>query len=442
MGQIVKLFFVAVLVGVTVTFSGCGSSGNDGVNSVGSNLVSAEVLDDLDAATVLGMVQQSIDENATNAFSYKAIKIVYTTKNLKGETVNASGLLVIPTPTDAYKAYLESIGKSFSISAVCDNHGTIFLDSEAPTNVEKAQHYYPTALLISGYAGFASIIPDYVGYGDSKGETHPYILKDSAQASLDMIRASIGYMTNNGILFNGQLYLTGYSEGGYVAMALAKDIEENYSGEFNLKGVAPMAGPYDIEALGAFDLNASMRMVFPAFLAEIASAYSKAYDDVKLEDLVVKPEVFESVDLFGGDMDEISIHVALGLADIANGDYGFYTHYTDELFLDSFINDYHDNLNNPVRVHFAQNSVYNWAPKSKMNLIQCVDDEIIPYAISTQKTYETFMANGATSVTLTPIPTSYIPPATETAPFVHQRCGSVAYGTAVKWFADIRNGDI
>ncbi len=443
MKHLFELLFINIMVGIIIMFSGCGGLGNEGANAVGSNLVSSEVMDDINASTVLGMVKAGgIDANATNTFAYKAVKIIYKTTNIKGERINASGLLVIPTPTDEYRAYLTSLGKSFSLSAVCDNHGTIFLDSEAPTNVEKSKHYYPDALLLSGYAGFVSILPDYVGFGDSKDEVHPYIMKQSAQASLDMIRASIRYMTDNHALFNGQLYLTGYSEGGYVTMALAEDIEKNHSSEFQVMGVAPMAGPYDVEGLATFDLNMNTPMVYPAFLAEIASSYSKAYGDINISDLVVKPDVFNNVNLFGGDYDTVPIHVALGLADVANGDYGFNTHYANELFKDSFINDYQGNPNNSARVRFAQNSVYNWTPKSRMNLIGCIDDEIIPFALSAQKAYSTFSANGASKITISPIPSSYIPAATSTAPFVHQRCGGVAYGLATKWFSDIRNGVI
>jgi len=435
-----KILFAAILATVSILFSGCGVSGNEGANDVGSNLVRADALDNLDATTVLGIIQSGIDPNATNAFSYKAIKITYKTQDMKGDEINASGLLVIPTPTDAFKAYLKSIGKTFSLSAVCENHGTIFTDAEAPTNVQKTNHYYLTALLYSGYAGFVSIIPDYIGYGESKGHTHPYILKSSAQASLDMIKASVRYMTDNNILFNGQLFLSGYSEGGYVAMALAEKIEEDHSDEFHLMGVAPMAGPYDVEALADYDLNASMKMVYPAFLAFIADSYSKTYDDIDLSNIVVRPDVFESVDLFGGDYDTFAIHTYLGLADIPNGDYGFYTHYTNELFKDSFIDDFHTNVNNPARVRFAENSVYDWLPKTKVNLIQCLDDDIIPFKVSTFIAYNAMKEKGA-DVLLSAISTDVIPPASATKPFIHQRCAAVAYGIATKWFDKLRSGE-
>jgi len=440
----VLLTFLATSFMVLLNGCGSGSYGNDGANSVGGTLEKAILTDDINSSTMLSVVKAKIDANATNAFGYKSVKIIYKTKDINGKDINASGLLVIPVASDAYKAYLTTLGKSFSVSLICDNHGTIFLNSEAPSVAEKSDGLpnNSLAVMMTGYAGFAVAMPDYVGYGDSKGAVHPYILKSSAQASLDMIRASIKYMTDNKILFNGQLFISGYSEGGYVSMVLAKEIEEKYSSEFHLKGVAPMAGPYDIEALGAYDLNASMKMVYPAFLAEIAYSYSKAYNNINLSDLVVKPSVFTTTKLFGGDYDAVSIQVALGLADPAKGDYGFYTHYTNELFKDSFLNDYQTNANDPVRVAFGENSVYDWSPKSKMNLIQCIDDEIIPYKIETLKTYQTFIANGAQDVNITPIPSSMIAPASTTKPFVHQRCAPVAYGAAVKWFSDIRSGVI
>ncbi len=444
MGKKISIFLTFLAVIFTFMLNGCGGGyGNEGANSVGSVLKKATLVDDIDNSVMLSIIKTKVDPSATDAFGYKAIKIVYRTKDINGKDIDASGLLVIPIATDAYKSYLASKGKSFSVSLVCDNHGTIFLNSEAPSVVEKTNGMPDSTLttVMTGYAGFAVAMPDYVGYGDSKGAVHPYILKSSAQASLDMIRASIKYMTDNKILFNGQLFISGYSEGGYVSMALAEEIEQKYSNEFQLKGVAPMAGPYDIESLGVYDLNASMKMVYPALLAEVAYSYSKAYSDINISDLVVKPEVFENVPLFGGDYDAVPIHLALGLADLNASDYGIGTHYTNELFKDSFINDYQANVNNPVRVLFAENSVYKWKPKTKVMLIQCTQDEIIPFAMS-QIAYNYFTNNGTentSNITLYPI--TDINQSNKTT-FVHVDCATKAYYTAISWFDKIRKGEI
>lgn len=436
-----------VALSIVALLNACGTGGNTGANSVengSAQLVSATVVDDINASVMLQVIHATIDANATNAFGYKAVKISYNTVNEDNTPVVASGLLVIPTATDAYQAYRISQGEQpFSVSMLCDNHGTIFADVEAPSNVEVAdnQPNYSLAVLETGYAGFAAVLPDYIGFGDSNSTVHPYIMKKaSARASLDMIKASMKYMEDNGVVLNHQLYITGYSEGGYVAMALAQKVEAEL-GSVNLMGVAPMAGPYNVKDLADIELNATRVMRYPAFLADLAYSYSHYYDDLNLSEIAnshIAEQKFQTA--FSGAYDTVPIHVILGLADGVN-DYGFYTHTIDELFDTTFLNDYTNNVNAVIKARFEENSLDNWTPKSKMNFIQCVDDEIIPFSES-NNTYNKFKANGA-DVTLTGIPTGYLSQQVDAQhPFVHANCGKEAYGAAVQWFAAIRNGDI
>lgn len=439
--NIQKISLSLALLSSLAFFAGCGID-NTGKNIVGNNLVSAEIIDNIDASTMLSVVQLAIDSSATNAFGYKAVKITYNTKNQNDENVVASGLLVIPNATAAYQTYLASLGKGFSVSMICDNHGTIFTDAQAPSNVEVKDGLpnYPLAVSMTGYAGFAGIYPDYIGYGESSDENHPYMLKKaSARASLDMIRASQRYMTDNNIVFNSQLYISGYSQGGYTAMALAEEIETNNNDEFTLMGVAPMAGTYDLKALGDIELDASHTMVYPAFLAFLADSYSQTYADINLNDVVNTTDLTLYHSLFDGSKSAAEIHASLGLTT----NYGFGAYTADSLYKISFIDDYQNNLNTgaTLQARFTENSTSNWTPKTKMNLIHCIDDEIIPFNMS-QKAYDSFMENGSNDVTLTPIPTAIIDEATASSPFVHGRCATTAYGAAVTWFNAIRQGDI
>ncbi len=429
---------------VLLSFSACTTDENEGANSMdtgSSEFVSAEVIEDINASTMLSYVKGGIDANATNAFAYKAVKITYNTLNQNDEAVVASGLLVIPTPTDAYKAYLASLGKSFSVSMLCDNHGTIFLDSEAPSNVEVVNGVpdYALATLMTGYAGFAGIYPDYIGYGESQDVSHPYILKKaSVRASLDMIKASMKYMLDEGIAINYQLYISGYSQGGHLAMALAQEVENSFD-NVTLKGVAPMAAPHDVEALANIEINASHTMVYPAFLGYLANSYAYYYEGINLSNIVVETNTTKYQALFDGTKNNIAIHTALGLVTDARG--GFNQHTADALFKEEFINDYQNNANSLIRQKFIENKSYDsWTPRTKVNLIHCFEDEIIPFSMS-QNAFNELNATGA-DITLSPIPNAYIPDATPEDPFVHGRCASVAYGATTKWFADIRSGVI
>jgi len=434
-----------VFLSIVVLFSACGNNGNEGANNVedgSSQFVSATLIDEVNASTMLAVIKANIDANATNAFAYKAVKITYNTLGEDDTPVVASGLLVIPTATDAYKAYLDSIGKSFSVSMINENHGTIFLNSEAPTQTEIANGLpdYSTAIVMTGLAGFATVIPDYIGFGDSNNSVVPYILeKSAARSSIDMIKASMKYMEDNGVVLNHQLYITGYSQGGYNAMAVAKSIEAGALPNVNLMGVAPMAGPYNVEDLGNIELNATHLMAYPAFMADLGYSYAHYYDDVNLSEIAI-PSLEQFQLAFNGSNDTVPIHVILDLADGVT-DYGFHTHTADELFRSTSISDYQNNQNNIMRQKFIENSVDDWTPVSKINFIQCIEDDIIPFSES-NNTYNKFKANGV-DVTLTGIPTYVLQQQQDaTHPFIHSNCGPKAYGAAVRWFAAIRTGKL
>jgi len=448
MGITRKFITILLAIFLSLIIVACGDIENTEKSVVGDNLIDSNIINEVSAQTNLAYIKGSIDENATNSFSYKSIKIIYMTKNEQDEDIKASGVLTIPTPTPQYVQYLKSLGKSFSISLIVENHGTIFLNIEAPSNEISTfqSNTQKLATLMSGFAGFAVAIPDYIGYGDSKGVNHPYILnKSSARVSIDMLKASTKYLIDNNIVSNGQVYISGYSEGGYIAMATAQELEKNFSSEFQLKGVAPMAGPYDVKALGNIEINATHLMQYPAFLGYLASSYAMTYDDINLNDVLNTSVNRSTYDmLFNGSYSNVQIHGALDMVTDTNASTpqgkGFQEYNASKLFDTSFISDYQDTQTNAFKVRLEENSVYDWSPKAKMNLIHCVTDEIIPYTMTTTA-YNKFKENLGSEKTLTKtlIPASYI---TRTGLFMHGDCASTAYGAAVKWFAGIRSGEI
>ena len=95
--------------------------------------------------------------------------------------------------------------------------------------------------------GYIVIAADYVGYGVSKGAPHPYLLSaPSASAVVDLLTAARTWRSQNSIADNGQLFLTGYSEGGYVSVAAHRAMQTAGSPHLvSLAAVALGAGPYD-----------------------------------------------------------------------------------------------------------------------------------------------------------------------------------------------------
>ncbi len=426
---------------MVVLFSACGDSENTGPNNVESGseqFVSGTVIKDLNDSVMMNILIAA-DLNKTNAFGYqsafgyKSVKISYNTVNQNNESVVASGLLVIPTISDRYKASLASIGKSFSVSMICDNHGTVFTNAEAPTNVAQST-FYPLAVSMVGLAGFAGIYPDYIGYGDSNDEVHPYMLKQaSARSGVDMVKASMKYMQDNGIAINHQLYISGYSQGGYNAMAMAESVENGAISTVNLKGVAPMAGPYIVSAFGNEILKSDAIMAVPAFMAYIADSYTYySNDTVTLDEMIQDSKIPAFEDgLFSGENNATMVHYKLGM--------GLNTP-TNALVKDSFLSAYESNPSeHTLGKMFIENNVGSWNAKSKIKLIHCSNDDVVPVdmTVGVEAILKGYGAANVEKLLIDSVDANY-----SNNESVHGNCAEPAYQQAIGWFDAIRNGDI
>lgn len=165
-------------------------------------------------------------------YSVNLYRLNYQTVDGYGKAVTASGVVAIPNK-----------GKNVPSPMLSFQHGTIFQDKEAPSNDLTAGA--PPAVLAS--LGYVTVASDYVGYGASKGKPHPYLLKaPSASAVTDFLRKSAKWLKNNQVSLNQQLFLTGYSEGGYVTMAAHQALQAKPIDGLKLTASFPAAGPYHI----------------------------------------------------------------------------------------------------------------------------------------------------------------------------------------------------
>ncbi len=124
---------------------------------------------------------------------------------------------------------------------------------------------------------FTVILPDYPGMGDNY-EVHPYCMTSLAKsdnAMLDAVRKMTTWKES------GNIYLLGYSEGGYVTLAAAK-LMRSYPTRYNLKGVIPLAGPHDLSGtMRDLMLTAGHKYPTPYFLPYTIRGYGAGYPEVK-----------------------------------------------------------------------------------------------------------------------------------------------------------------
>lgn len=407
----------SIVVATVVLLTGCGDLEQPDNPAVDGGEVVVSFSPELMKKTLIkaGVV----DENRT-VFGYTAYKIPYMTTDEEDRPVKASGLMVIPTGLPA--VVTEQIG----LSMVSDDHGTIFANNEAPGVIgAKTNAPSGSAVIMTALAGFVTLQPDYIGFGDSSDHYHPFILKKSlANATVDFIKASKAFATKNNIKLNGQLFLTGYSEGGYAAMATLQKIENE--GELQVTMAIPMAGPYALKEMSMGVLSQEALSV-PSFMANVGYAYAKAYEQ-ELSSVINEPYASKLDDLFNGTLTRVDIDPHLTTKTTGE----------DGLFNPIFINDFFNNSqNNWFMQAVTENSVSTWAPQTTVKLVHCQGDDVIPFGIS-QLTKGTMDAYGAADVSIVPVEAAITGDAQTQLRLGHGECGKYAYSVAAQIFAATR----
>ena len=402
----IKLSLVISTVAVAL-FTGCGYD-NEDENVVGADkLISVTPLFDIDSS----LMQNTVTALAPGkpAFGIKGYRVVYGTKNERGEDIKVSGLITVPVPSQMILDGLKAQGKSYSMSIVSNQHGTIFPDVEAPTsNVIATKKPTGIGTMFSAIGGFVTIQPDFIGFGESVSELHPYLLeKSSANTVIDMIKAAIKFGNDKQLPLNGQVYLTGYSEGGYMTLAAAEEIEKNHP-DISLKGVAPMSGPYDLNLIGMGVMNATT-MLRPDFIGGIVSAYATDFD-LGLNN-IVNPTYASTIEagLYNGDKNSTQIQDELTTSVV-------------DFFIPTFRMDFLTNPENTLRSAFIKNSVDDYKPTTPTRLYYCGGDTTIDYRISLSASTKM----GVEAINLGDT-------------LGHTECARPAYGKALAWFVELRS---
>ena len=189
----------------------------------------------------------------------------------------ASAALMVPTGTSAPCTGPRPI--------VMYAHGTATDSTYNLADISDATNaaYGESAMIAAVFAAQGDIVvaPNYLGYDISTLGYHPYV--DGAANAIDMIdalaaarKALLSTFTPN-TSDDGKLYITGYSEGGYVAMATVKAMQA--AGD-TVTASAPASGPYALEAFGDSIFFGQVDIGSTVFAPLVTTSYQKAYANV------------------------------------------------------------------------------------------------------------------------------------------------------------------
>lgn len=307
-------------------------------------------------------------------------KLVYSTTSWNGELDTASGLLVVPdVPIQG-------------IPMVIYQHGTINFQDSIPSNLA----YESTIPIVYGGAGSIAIAPDYLGFGVSSG-FHPY-MHASTEASVgkDMIMATQEFVHETEFILNGQLFISGYSQGGHAAAALHRLIESDPIDGMEISASAFMSGAYSLSSIMYNTILGTAEYSDPAFVMNILLSYNMVYNLYNNLSQLFRPP-FDSLALLLfkeeinlGRINELLVEK---LNQIEGGVL------PKKMIRDSILTRLDTINNHPIQVALRDNDVYNWAPQSPVLLVYCPNDEKVP-AQNAIFTDSVMRKNGATSITL------------------------------------------
>jgi Secretory lipase len=329
-------------------------------------------------STAVTVPKAAIDAGATSSGAIsltgaalcdvKISSIQYNTVGGKGEATDATTAVMVPAGTTAGCAGPRPI--------VIYAHGTTLDKNNDMANVAGIPAIGTTpavaangeaALIMAMYAaqGFIVVAPNYTGYKGSSLPYHPY-LNAQAQASdvIDGLRAAKAALAALGTSASPKLFITGYSQGGHVAMATHREIQNSYANEFTVTASGPMSGPYGLDRFGkqvfsaAGPINGGANIFTPLLVDSFQNSYGNIY--TKASDVYQSPFDTTAVGLLPSTNPTAAGALPANLFDIGNG--------SPFLIKTSFRTDVQNNPNNTYAAAGKRNDLIGWKPAAPVGL--------------------------------------------------------------------------
>ena len=348
-----------------------------------------------------GQSELSLDALTSSLFTYdvEMRRLSYDMPFL-GEDIPVSGAAFLPSAA------------GMELPVLVYHHGTTFQRQSAPS--------FKVDLTNLGYAmasmGFVVLMPDYAGLGESTIQ-HPYCHAQSeADAGWSMVEEVVELGAGLDVGFNGNLYITGYSQGGHGAMAMARaQLPEQLQDVLAVKAVAPLSGPYDMSGTQLPWILGDAFYSQPAYIFYILKGWNEVYGALfqSFVDICQEPYAAMLDTMLNGE------HSGTAINAMCPEDW--------TTMLLPGVMDTMTTSNSMLLDLAAQNDVHNWTPSMPLHMRYCTEDEEVWFqnAVSAD---DWMSASGAPDVQ-----------AFNLGGFNHNGCALSAITTSVLWFLSMES---
>lgn len=328
---------------------------------------------------------------STDEWTCDTINMSYTTVDGSGHSIRLSGRLSLPRVNGEY-ATIKGL--------LLNCH---------PTAVGEIMSLYSMKARTAD--GLAVIEPDYIGFGISANKPQTYLCqKLIARQCVDMIPAALKLMQQRGVTMEKGwgTYVVGYSQGGGNALAVGRHIEveadENLRKLINLKKVMCGAGPYDPMATFNYWLEhdrLSMSLVLPMVVKGMMEGHPDIMKGIKLK------EYFSEAYISTGVIDEVDNNTlnmkrmmtldtepALADANLGLSGIGLYWMQFSKI-MSTTCADPNSHIRQALEQCLKAEIVNDWKPSVPVEIYSAPNDNVIPFTVNAQSTYDKLKAAGA-----------------------------------------------
>lgn len=399
----------------TILTAGCGGSetGTTTVDPATSNIVSVtpaallasltnSVSNPLNIARSLGgwdwgRFGSSFGSMLTNiTYTLDMQKVTYQSVGADGLPSTMTGLLILPRAV---------FGARSSVPILMYQHGTepfrLYSPSQYLLHMDRPADY-PEVMVAAAIAasGYAVAMADYEGLGDNTNP-QPYVNGTVlARQVIDMLRASRDRIAtaSSPCSWNNQLFLMGYSEGGYVTMTTTRELQLRNATEFTVTAAAALSGPHDLSGTMRTLMLSDSTSKAPYFLPFLITGYNYSYGGIFNTASALGSTYNSTIPpLFAGSTAADKISEAMGMSfspvSLIVPKSVLSTNFTNLLTTDTTPGSAYSFLRQNDSFRDPQNGGAIWQPMVPIRMYHHQSDELVPYGNS-QVAFDAFSSVG------------------------------------------------
>jgi hypothetical protein len=279
-------------------------------------------------------------------------EIVYKAPWIDGTWIEASGLCYVPKVKE-------------NVPVMMYGHGTQIHKDREVTDKDPQQG------ICLGFAtdGYLALFPDYYGIGKGNSRHLYQHAWSEAMSYIYMLYAVEELKAKIGLTTNGQLFITGYSQGGHSSFAAQKYIEALNDPRFKITASSPMSGAYDMT--GEQEKYMFQEYPRPFYLPYLLISYQAAYHILDIDNVysifkspydTMLPNYFEAnndKNLY--DLDKLMPKIPI------------------EIVKEEIVKEYLDNPDFLFKERLEENNLIDWQPQAPVQFCYCKGDREVNY---------------------------------------------------------------